>query len=91
MPGGPDRGTAELSEIPQPWVPRVLNVALALFLLALMSPALTTFGRHSRLVQVFLVVAVLPVLLVAALCLASALRPGSLGRTARRLRRTRRH
>ena len=71
-------------------MPRVLNAALAVFLLACVAPILWTFGDHSRLVQVYLVVAVLPVLLVVGLCLASALRPGSLGRAARRMRSRRR-
>jgi len=38
------------------------------------------------LVQVYLVIAVVPVLLLVGLCLSSALRPGSLGRAARRAR-----
>lgn len=85
----PRGGAAVLTSVRQAWVPRVLNVALAVFLLAMMSPVLTRFGGHSRLIQVFLVVAVLPVVLVALLCLASAVRPGSLGRAARRARRSR--
>jgi len=68
-------------------VPRVLNAALAVLLLSMVFPLVTTFGRHSVLVRIYLVVAVLPVLLVVGLCLASALRPGSLGRAARRARR----
>ena len=71
-------------------MPRVVNAALAVFLLACVFPIATTFSRHSHLVQVYLVVAVLPVLLVIGLCLASALRPGSLGRAARRARARRR-
>ncbi len=67
-------------------MPRVVNAALAVFLLACVFPLLTTLGRHGVLVRVYLVVAVLPVLLVVGLCLASALRPGSLGRAARRAR-----
>jgi hypothetical protein len=50
----------------------------------------TTFSDHSRLLQVYLVLLVVPVLLVAGLCLSSALRPGSLGRAVRRLRARRR-
>jgi hypothetical protein len=71
-------------------VPRVVNAALAVFLLLCLSPIVVTFGDHSRLVQVYLVVVALPVLLVVGLCLASALRPGSLGRAARRARARRR-
>lgn len=80
----------EQAPIPQAWVPRVLNAAIAVFLLACVFPLVTTFSNHSRPVQAYLVVAVLPVLLVVALCLSSALRPGSLGRAARRARARRR-
>ncbi len=72
--------------LPQAWVPRVFNAALAVLLLALVLPVVTTLGRHGPLVRVYLVLAVLPVLLVVGLCLAAALRPGSLGRAARRVR-----
>ena len=71
-------------------MPRVLNAALAVFLLCCVVPLLSTFSEHGRLVQVYLVVVVLPVVLVIGLCLSSALRPGSLGRAARRLRARRR-
>ena len=71
-------------------MPRVVNGALAAFLLLLLAPIVSTFGDHSGLVQTYLVVVALPVLLVAGLCLASALRPGSLGRAARRARARRR-
>ena len=71
-------------------MPRVVNAALALFLLACVYPVVTTFSDHSRVLQVYLVVVVVPVLFVAGLCLASALRPGSLGRAVRRLRARRR-
>ena len=84
------RGGAALTQppppLPQGWVPRVLNAALAVFLLCCTYPLVTTFSDHSRLLQVYLVIAVLPVLLIVGLCLASALRPGSLGRAARRAR-----
>ena len=68
-------------------MPRVLNAALAIFLLSVVFPLVTTFGQHPVLIRIYLVVAVLPVLLVVGLCLASALRPGSLGRAVRRARR----
>ena len=71
-------------------MPRVVNAALAALLLLLVSPVLWTFDDRSLPVQVFLVFALVPVLLVAGLCLSSALRPGSLGRAARRLRSRRR-
>jgi uncharacterized membrane protein len=76
--------------LPQAWVPRVLNGALAVFLLCCIVPIATTFSGHTRLVQVYLLVVSLPVVLVVVLCLASALRPGSLGRAARRVRARRR-
>jgi uncharacterized membrane protein YhaH (DUF805 family) len=60
------------------------------FLLLCLSPIVSTYGDHSTLVQLWLVLLALPVLLVAVLCLASALRPGSLGRAARRARARRR-
>ncbi len=72
--------------MPQAWVPRVLNGAIAIVLVALCSPIVVTWGDRSVALRVFLVAAVIPVLLVAGLCLASALRPGSLGRAARRAR-----
>ncbi len=43
----------------------------------LVFPVVTTFGDHSRLVQVYLVVACSPSVLLVVLCLASALRPGA--------------
>jgi threonine/homoserine/homoserine lactone efflux protein len=80
----------ETEPLPQSWVPRVLNAALAVFLLACVAPVVTTFGDRGLTVQVFLVVAVVPTVLVALLCACSALRPGSLGRAARRARARRR-
>ncbi len=71
-------------------MPRVVNGALAALLLLLVSPVLWTFDTRTLPVKVFLVFAIAPVLLVAGLCLSSALRPGSLGRAARRLRERRR-
>ena len=68
----------------------MLNGALALFLLACISPVATRLGGRSLWVQVVLVLLVAPVVLVALLCLTSALRPGSLGRAARRARARRR-
>ena len=71
-------------------MPRVLNGALAVFLLACVSPILTRLGDRSTWVQVLLVAFTAPVVLVSLLCLASAARPGSLGRAARRARARRR-
>lgn len=76
----------DADRIPQAWVPRVLNVAIAVVLVALCSPLVVTWGDQSVALRIFLVAAVIPVLLVAGLCLASALRPGSLGRAVRRAR-----
>ncbi len=67
-------------------MPRVLNVALGGFLLLVAAPIVTHLGDKPGYVQVALVLCVLPILLVAGLCLASAARPGSLGRSLRRLR-----
>lgn len=67
-------------------MPRVLNLALTVFLLLVVAPIVTHLGGKAVYVQVALVLSVLPVLLVALLCLASAARPGSLGRAVRRRR-----
>ena len=67
-------------------MPRVVNAALAVFLLACVAPVVTHFAGRGLLLQVVLVATVLPVLLLVGVCLASALRPGSLGRAARRAR-----
>ncbi len=63
-----------------------MNAALALFLLAFLAPAATHWGDMRVWVRVVVAVLSLPVLLVVVLCLASAARPGSLGRAARRAR-----
>lgn len=73
--------------LPQSWVPRVLNVSLALVMLLLVAPIVTNFGGKPVYVQVALVAVTVPVLLLALACLASAARPGSLGRAVRRRRR----
>lgn len=63
-----------------------MNMSLACVLLLLVAPIVTRFGGKPVYVQIALVgVMVLVVPLVIA-CLASAARPGSLGRAARRLR-----
>jgi hypothetical protein len=63
-----------------------MNASLAILLLLLVGPIVTNFGGKRLYVQVALVgVMVLVVPLVLA-CLASAIRPGSLGRAVRRLR-----
>ena len=67
-------------------MPRVFNVALAALLLLLVAPVLTAFDGKPWYVRVFFVGFGLPVLLLVLACLASALRPGSLGRALRRAR-----
>ena len=88
----PRRRGAVLTQepLPQAWVPRVLNAALALFLLAFVTPVVANFGGKPVYVQVVLALLIALVLLFVVLCLASALRPGSLGRFARRARSRRR-
>ena len=71
-------------------MPRVLNVALAALLLLCIAPVVTRFDGRGLLLQTVLVVTIVPVLLLVAACLSSAIRPGSLGRAARRLRARRR-
>lgn len=72
--------------MPQAWVPRVMFGALGLLLLACLSPLPTRIGDEGWLVRVVATVVALPFAVLAVACLASALRPGSLGRAARRLR-----
>lgn len=83
------RGGAALSEqdpLPQAWVPRVVNLAVAAVLLLFLVPLCTHFAGRPVSVQVVLVLIALLFGLLTALCLASALRPGSLGRALRRAR-----
>jgi hypothetical protein len=70
-------------------VPRVVNAALGTFLLLLLAPAVTTWDSRPTAVRVTLVLFGTPFVLVALMCLASAARPGSVARAARRLRRRR--
>ena len=70
--------------LPQAWVPRVLNAFMAVFFLVVLAPVVTSFTGQPWYVQAAIVLFGTPFLLVAGLCLASALRPGSLGRAARR-------
>ena len=64
----------------------MLNLALAAVLLALVAPVVTQFGGKPWYVQVFFVAFSVPVGLLVLACLASAARPGSLGRAVRRQR-----
>jgi hypothetical protein len=68
----------------------VVNVLLAACVLLLLGPLATGLGGKPAYVQVVLGLVALPFLLLAVLCLASAVRPGSLGRAARRSRARRR-
>ncbi len=68
-------------------MPRVLNVALGVFLLLFAAPVVTHFGGKRGYVQASLVMVLVPVLLLALACLTSAARPGALGRAMRRARR----
>ena len=70
-------------------MPRGLNLSLAAVLLLLLAPIVTNLGGKPVYVQVALVGLTLLFGSLAVLCLASALRPGSLGRTVRRMRRRR--
>jgi len=69
-------------------VPRVFNLALAALLLLLVAPAVSAFDGKPWYVQAFFVGFGVPVLLLVVAALASAVRPGSLGRAVRRLRRS---
>jgi peptidoglycan/LPS O-acetylase OafA/YrhL len=85
----PRRGRAVLSQapLPQPWVPRVVFAALAVVLSACLSPVVYQFSSRPTWVQVLVVVLSLPVVLVILACISAAVKPGSLGRLSRRLRR----
>jgi hypothetical protein len=71
-------------------VPRVVNAMLALVFLAILAPITTTLPNRPGVEQAGIVLFSLPFLLLAVLCLASAIRPGSLGRALRRARARRR-
>jgi threonine/homoserine/homoserine lactone efflux protein len=90
----PRRRAAVLTEpsppLPQAWVPRVLNLAIAAFFLAVLAPVVSAWSGKPGYVQAAFVLFGTPFLLVALLCLVSAARPGSLGRAARRMRARRR-
>ncbi len=71
-------------------MPRVLNGAIAAVLVLLMSPIVVTWHDRSTPQRVFLVVMAVLTLLVAAICAVTAIRPGALGRAAKRARHRRR-
>lgn len=83
----PDGPPSPEPPLRQAWVPRVLNLALGLFFLALLAPVFVGWSGKPGYAQAAMVLYGTPFLLVALLCLVSAARPGSIGRTARRLRR----
>lgn len=70
-------------------MPRVVNGALGVFFLVVLAPVVTSLDGKEAHVQVAIVLFTAPFLLVAVMCLSSALRPGSVARTFRRLRRRR--
>lgn len=87
------RGRSALSEgshapperpISQAWVPRVTNGALALVLLALMSPIVLTWGDRTTVQRVFLTGMAAFFGIFVVLCATAALKPGALGRAARK-------
>ena len=67
-------------------MPRVVNLAFALLLLAFLVPLFTHLGGLATRAQVLLVALSVPFVLLVVLCLMSAARPGSLGRAVRRRR-----
>lgn len=67
-------------------MPRVVNVALAALLLLFLVPVATHLGRVGTGARVMLIALSAPFAVLVVLCLASAARPGSLGRLARRAR-----
>ena len=85
----PRRGRPVLTEppLPQAWVPRVVFTAIALVLLACLSPIVAHFGGKPVWAQAVVVALCLPVALVVLACLMAAVRPGSLGRLGRGVRR----
>lgn len=68
-------------------MPRVVFGAIAVVLAACLSPLAYHFGEHPLWVQVLVIALCLPIVLVIVASLMAALRPGSLGRLMRRLRR----
>ena len=76
-------------DLPQSWVPRVVNLALAAFFLAFLIPLAQHLSGRSTVAQVLLLLIAVPFGLLTVTCLSSAVRPGSVGRFARRLRQLR--
>jgi hypothetical protein len=83
------RGGAALKEgdpIPQAWVPRVVNLALASAFLLFLVPLFSHLGGLRASAKAIVLIVAVPFVLLTVACLASAARPGSLGRLARRAR-----
>ena len=68
-------------------MPRVLNLSLGLLFLVVLAPVVGAWDGKPWYVQAAFVLFGLPFALVAVMCLASAARPGSVARAARRARR----
>ena len=73
--------------LPQAWVPRVVNLATAVLLLLFLVPLYTHLGGRPTSTRVMLVFVSVPFGVLAMACLASAVRPGSLGRVVRKGRK----
>lgn len=83
------RGGEPLSpqdRLPQAWVPRVVNASLAALLLLFLVPVFLHLGDVGTGARVMLLFLAVPFVLLTLACLASALRPGSLGIVAGRVR-----
>lgn len=70
-------------------MPRVLSTSIGVLFLVVLAPVVVAFDGKPWYVQAAIVLFGLPFVLVAGLCLASAARPGSLGRAVKRRRRRR--
>jgi len=68
-------------------VPRVANLALAVFLLLFLVPLFTHLDDVSLSARVMLLVVAFPFGVITVLALMAATRPGSVGRAFRQLRR----
>jgi hypothetical protein len=67
-------------------VPRVVNAAMAAFLLLFLVPMFGHLSGRATSVQVMLGFLSVPLVLLTVACLTSAIRPGALGRAARNAR-----
>ncbi len=69
-------------------MPRVVNAALAAFFLLFLVPLFTHLDDVTTVARVLLLALAVPFVVLTALCLMSAGRPGSVGRLFRSLRRS---